>query len=446
METALENGIVMSIRQSVAAAAIVAQSAVLGACMQNAETQPSTADERAASLQATAATGEIGPPKSLRNASYSIDARLDPASRTIRASEIVSWRNVTSRPTDELQFHLYWNAWRDSRSTFMRERALRGRPPTRRPGEFSTLDVTSIRLVQITEQGVHQSIQGTASAGAGNASSTGASPTPIDLTDQKRFITPDDGNAEDQTVLAVRLPRTVEPGEMATIEVNWTAHVPRTFARTGAIGSYFFVAQWFPKLGVLEEDGWNTHQFHAGTEFFSDYGVYDVRLTVPQDWIVGATGIERERQSHPDGTTTHHYYQEDVHDFAWTTSPDYIERTAVVETGAEEASKAAIQVRLLLQPEHRDQAERYLEAARVALTQFTNWFGAYAYPQLTIVDAAYQSGTGGMDTHTRHDRDELARAASRHHQYARRGHDSRDRPPVVVRNRRFQRIRARVDG
>ena len=135
METALENGTVMSIRQSVAAAAIVAQSAVLGACMQNAETQPSTADERAASLQATAApTGEIGPPKSLRNANYSIDARLDPASRTIRASEIVSWRNVTSRPTDELQFHLYWNAWRDTRSTFMRERALRGRPPTRRPG------------------------------------------------------------------------------------------------------------------------------------------------------------------------------------------------------------------------------------------------------------------------------------------------------------------------
>ena len=189
----------------------------------------------------------------------------------------------------------------------------------------------------------------------------------------------------------------MEPGETATIEVNWTAHVPRTFARTGAIGSYFFVAQWFPKLGVLEENGWNTHQFHAGTEFFSDYGVYDVRLTVPQDWIVGATGIERERQNHPDGTTTHHYYQEDVHDFAWTTSPDYIERTAVVETGAEKASKGAIQVRLLLQPEHRDQAERYLEAARVALTQFTNWFGAYAYPQLTIVDAAYQSGTGGME-------------------------------------------------
>ena len=53
--------------------------------------------------------------------------------------------------------------------------------------------------------------------------------------------------------------------------------MPRTVARTGAIGNFFFIAQWFPKLGVLQEDGWNCHQFHANTEFFSDYGVYDVR-------------------------------------------------------------------------------------------------------------------------------------------------------------------------
>ena len=63
---------------------------------------------------------------------------------------------------------------------------------------------------------------------------------------------------------------------------TWTAHVPRTFARTGAIGNYYFIAQWFPKLGVLEDEGWNCHQFHAATEFFSDYGVYDVSLTVPR--------------------------------------------------------------------------------------------------------------------------------------------------------------------
>ena len=70
---------------------------------------------------------------------------------------------------------------------------------------------------------------------------------------------------------------------------------------------------------------WNCHQFHVGTEFFSDFGVYDVRMTVPRGWLLAATGRERERTDNPDGTTTHRYYQEDVHDFAWTTSPDYVE-------------------------------------------------------------------------------------------------------------------------
>src|SRR5207244_11451057 len=116
---------------------------------------------------------------------------------------------------------------------------------------------------------------------------------PADLTSAKHVVAPDDGNPDDQTGMAVPLPRAVEPGASLTIEVRWTAHVPRTFARTGAIGNFFFIAQWFPKLGVLEDTGWNCHQFHASTEFFSDYGVYDVSLTVPAGWVVGATGVRQ---------------------------------------------------------------------------------------------------------------------------------------------------------
>ena len=67
------------------------------------------------------------------------------------------------------------------------------------------------------------------------------------------FIAPDDGNRDDRTVLSVPLPGAVAPGESVTVELAWTARVPRTFARTGAVGNYFFIAQWFPKLGVLED-------------------------------------------------------------------------------------------------------------------------------------------------------------------------------------------------
>ncbi len=163
------------------------------------------------------------------------------------------------------------------------------------------------------------------------ASQSSRAEAPLDLTSAKRFVAPDDGNPDDETVMAVPLPEPVPPGGTLTIELTWTARVPRTFARTGAIGNFFFIAQWFPKLGVFEEQGWNCHQFHSSTEFFSDYGVYDVRLTVPRGWTVGATGVRRDTSDNADRTTTHRYYQEDVHDFAWTTSPEYLERTARFE-------------------------------------------------------------------------------------------------------------------
>jgi hypothetical protein len=190
---------------------------------------------------AASTAGVMTPPLSPRNANYTITARLDPATRTITGSETIQWRNITSRPAADLQFHLYWNGWKNARSTFMRERALAGGTddPRLRPGDWSHIEITAITV-------------------AGS-----------ERTASRRFIAPDDDNPDDETVVSVPLTQPIEAGGSADVVVSWTAHVPRTFARTGAVGNFFFIAQWFPKLGVLTDDGWNCHEFHAGTEFFS---------------------------------------------------------------------------------------------------------------------------------------------------------------------------------
>ena len=77
------------------------------------------------------------------------------------------------------------------------------------------------------------------------------------------------------------LDKPVGPGETINVRITWSSRVPRTFARTGVVGDYYFLAQWFPKIGVFDDSGWNCHQFHLSTEFFADFGNYDVRLTVP---------------------------------------------------------------------------------------------------------------------------------------------------------------------
>jgi Peptidase family M1 domain len=315
---------------------------------------------------AAAASAQLSP----RNASYAIAARLDPASRTLTGDETLTWRNLSAAPASTLRFHLYYNAWRNTRSTWMRELQLAGNTTlARRPqADWGWIDVTSIRLI-------------------------GAGAVPVDLTARARFVAPDDGNVEDRTVMEVPLDRPIAPGQTANVQIAWSSRVPRTFARTGAIGNFYFLGQWFPKIGVLEDTGWNCHQFHAATEFFSDFGTYDVRLTVPNGWIIGATGVERDRRDEADGTTTHHYVQDDVHDFAWTTSPDYLERRATFE----HPTLPRVDMRLLLQPEHAGQAERHFDATRAVLKYYGEWFGAYPYGHITIIDPAWQSEAAGME-------------------------------------------------
>src|SRR5688572_654777 len=306
--------------------------------------------------------------RSPRNANYEIDARLDEPARSIHGRETIRWRNITDQSTSELQFHLYWNAWRDQESTWLRERRMAGlfQPP---PADaWSSIDVTSIRLREASED-----IR--------------------DLTKNMRFIAPDDGNARDRTVMTVALDRTVLPNESVEIELEWKARIPRPFARTGWIGDYYFIAQWFPKLGVLEPDGWNTHQFHAATEFYSDFGVYDVRLTLPRRFVVGASGRAAATTDNADGTTTHRYQGEDIHDFAWTASPVFVD----LSQRFEHAALPPVDIRLLLQPEHRAQADRYFAIVKATLQRYGEWFGPYPYGHLTIVDPAFQSESDGME-------------------------------------------------
>ncbi len=307
---------------------------------------------------------------SARNASYSIDVALDPRAHTLAGRAVATWRNISNVSTNELRFHLYYNAWKNTRSSWMRENQLAGGSggDSVRPDDWGYIEVSAIRLLP------------------------GDAP-PVDLTSRRRYISPDDGNPDDQTVLSVPLPTSVKPGETVSVELVWESKIPRTFARTGAVGNYFFIAQWFPKIGVLQDAGWNCHQFHRGTEFFADYGVYDVRLTVPHGWVLGASGREKARRDTADNTTTYTYLAEDVHDFAWTTSPDYVERTARFA----HPRLPAVEMRLLLQPEHVDQADRHFEATRAALKYYGEWFGAYPYGYITVIDPAWRSGAGGME-------------------------------------------------
>ena len=108
---------------------------------------------------------------------------------------------------------------------------------------------------------------------------------------------------------------------------------------------------------------------------------------------MGATGALRETRDEPDGTRTFRFYQEDVHDFTWTASRRFVEKTGRFEA----AGYPPVDIRLLVQPEHEHLSERYIEATRVALKGYGAWSAPYPYAQITVVDPAWGSGSGGME-------------------------------------------------
>ena len=225
--------------------------------------------------------------------------------------------------------------------------------------------------------------------------------------------------------MEVPLPEAVKPGQTIQLEIAFKAQLPQVFARTGFHGTFHLGGQWFPKIGVWETAGmrgrtlagWNCHQFHGNSEFYSNFGRYKVRLTVPSEMVVGATGELRNKETRPDRqTTTYTFEQDDVTDFAWTAQPNFIrmERMfeAAKETTADELSSIAklhgipeqdarlsdVKMILLLQPEHQGQAERHFKALRAGLKWFGLWYGRYPYKTITVVDPPYGGmGAGGME-------------------------------------------------
>jgi hypothetical protein len=299
-------------------------------------------------------------------ASYQITCRLDADRKTVEGTEVVTWKNTTTQAAPTLRFHLYLNAFRNTLSTFWREARGEHRDG-KMPESWGSIEV--LRM--------------TGSDGA-------------DLLPGMRFISPDDGNPYDRTVAEVVLPQPVAPGETISVAMDFVSRLPRVSVRTGYKDDFFLVAQWFPKIGVLQQRGWNCHQYHASSEFFSDFGSYDVSIDVPARFRgkVGATGRRVDERETTGGRVLYRFKQDGVHDFTWTADPDYL----VVADSFREAGLADVDLILLLQPEHEAQAERYLRAAKAALSGYGRILGAYPYPTLTIVDPPWGArGAGGME-------------------------------------------------
>ncbi len=320
---------------------------------------PGPSNAPAAATSSGAPNSTPAAARALGVASYRISARLDPTSHRVDGKETIHFVNRSTRALGELYFHLYLNAFKNEASTFLRSPFGEARS-TLRASDWGYIDVTRC---------------------------TAPSLGPGDLWPLHVAGTPDE--PDDETDVRLPLPTPLAAGSAVDLLVEFSSKLPSVVLRTGHAGDFHFVAQWFPKLARLEDDGSFAHfPFHAQAEFYADFGDYDVSLDVPANEVVGAVGRRVALETNGE-RRVEHYRAESVHDFAWAAWPAFRERTARL---------AGVDVRLLYPPGYERSAERSEAALAIALPRASALYGAYPYPTLTVVHPPERAGeAGGME-------------------------------------------------
>jgi hypothetical protein len=307
-------------------------------------------------------------PLSVRVTAYNIDARLDTDKKSLDATETLSYKNLTGQPLASFPFHLYLNAFRPQ-STFTSETHFTGGiRDSEKENDYPPEKVGGITVSQISADGYG------------------------DLTGAMHFIAPDDGNSEDHTVAEVTLPHPLAPGEVITFHLAFHDQFPLSIARNGYKRDFIMGGQWFPKPGVFWHGAWNCHQYHSTTEFFSDFGTFQVRLTVPKRYVIGASGVPVGESDNGDGTKSLAFYGEDIGDFAFAASPHF-----TVTDGVYSSSMGSVKIHVLALAAHPAAGMRYLNIIHSTLAEFDKRYGPYPYKIITVIDPEPGSQIGGME-------------------------------------------------
>jgi hypothetical protein len=296
--------------------------------------------------------------QSLKIANYDIEVHLDHKSKNASCIQKLNWKNTSPDTLRELRFYMYMNAFKDLKSTYLKNtRKMFGQDLNNRTEkEWGHIEVT---------QAVDRN---------GN-----------DLVQNQEYIQPNDGNVLDETVLSIPLEMPLLPGEVIELDMNFDVKLPRTIVRSGyGPRDFFLFVHWFPQVCVYEPKvdgnwGWNSHQFMPGTEFFSDFGDYNVEIYASDHLVIGGSGckIFSGKVLGTIGEQLVRFQAHDLIDFGWVAYPEYETYTSTY---------GDTDIEILMVPEHCAFADRYLKAIEQSLEYLEKHVGKYPYPKITVVD------------------------------------------------------------
>ena len=236
-------------------------------------------------------------------------------------------------------------------------------------------------------------------------------------------------------IIKVLLPKSLPPSQQITITTPFHVKLPFNFSRGGHDGQSYQITQWYPKPAVYDKKGWHEMPYLDQGEFYSEFGNFDVRITIPSNYVVAATGelqneeekkwlldksdelkieknekiqkvppkntISTAKKTQPKTTNnklqtsttkTLQYLQNNVHDFAWFADQRFIVK---LDTLALSEGKT-INVFSYYTPEEKESWKNSIQFAKEAIRFYSREVGKYPYSVVSVVQGPKSFG-GGME-------------------------------------------------
>ncbi|MBD3223987.1 MAG: hypothetical protein GF313_04620 [Caldithrix sp.] len=323
---------------------------------------------------------------------YEIDVTLQPKTKNYYGQSAIHYTNNSPDTLKFIWLHLYANAYKNEKTPFAKQksRQLSSR------FYFSKQEYRgyiNVQKASVNGQGVSLQYK---------------------------------NNAPDAA--KITLPQPLRPNDSLTLSLSFEGKFPITFSRMGHFGDgYFAASQWYPKIVVYDQFGWHPDSYLDQGEFYGEFGRFDVQITLPENYVVDATGMrqpdssetaflnriiaatdtllalddedkreafieqwkkDRRAQTDYDKTKTVRFVAENVHDFAWFAGDFYM----MMQTRTDDNKR----INVLATP---DNAYGWRDVPRF-VTQTLEFYGRevgpYQYPKASVVDGALAAG-GGME-------------------------------------------------
>ena len=316
-----------------------------------------------------------------------IDVTLDDKKHFLNAYEELTYTNNSPDTLQFIYIHLWPNAYKNDRTPFERQMAVNRN--------------TSFYYSKPKDKGYIDSLQFTID---------GQSVDPISSE-----------NAPD--IARIDLPKPLLPGHSMKITTPFRVKIPKVFSRMGHTGQAYYISQWFPKPAVYDQKGWHPISYLDQGEFFSEYGSYDVSITLPANYIVMATGnctdakenewldelskkpmdtVKRKgKNAHIADSAivsskelkTVHYHEDNIHDFAWFADKRWVVRKDTVYSPG---NNQLVTAWAAFMPSYGNQWQHATNYLKQTVRHYGKRVGPYQYKTIKAVLGDLRAG-GGME-------------------------------------------------